>query len=349
MANSNKKVVALIGAGMVAGTHVAACVDASETLRLKGVLSRGKERAQALALDASEKTGETVIVFESLEEIIADPEIDFVIIATPPNVRAELIEPLAKAGKHILLEKPVGRTLEETKNIVNLCKDARVYLGVVFQHRMRVAAKKAHNMIQTGELGELGVAELNVPWWREQSYYDEPGRGSYARDGGGVLISQAIHTIDLGLSLTGSVSSVTAMAKTTKFHKMESEDYVVAGLEFSNGAVGSMIASTANFPGGSESITLHFEHASLHIESGQLCVSSRDGKVETFGEELGTGGGADPMAFTHEWHQEVLENFADVINGGQKPFVSGEEAIAAHELIDAVTRAAKNGTIQHLS
>jgi predicted dehydrogenase len=348
MKASQMKVAALIGAGMVAKTHVSACADSAENMRLKGIMSRSNERARILAVDASSITGEEVSVYESVADIAADSEIDFVVIATPPNVRAELIAPLAAAGKHILLEKPIGRTAEESREIVKICQDAGVTLGIVFQHRVRDASTKAKAIVEDGKLGQLGLAELNVPWWREQAYYDEPGRGTYARDGGGVLISQAIHTIDLGLSLTGPVSSVTAMAKTTKFHEMESEDYVVAGLEFANGAVGSMVASTASFPGGAESITLHFEAASLHLEAGVLTITSRDGKVENFGEEAGTGGGADPMAFSHEWHQKIIENFVLTLNGRAELFVSGQEALLAHELIDATVRAASSGTKQNV-
>lgn len=334
---------------MVAGTHVAACADAGKSLRLKGILSKGKESAQSLAAIASEKTTEPVVAFESIEQIASDPEIDFAIVATPPNVRCDIIEPLVKAGKHILLEKPIGRTLMEAQDIVKMCKDSEIILGVVFQHRVRLASIKASSMVKTGELGALGLAEFNIPWWREQSYYDEPGRGTYARDGGGVLISQAIHSIDLGLSLTGPVSSVIAMAETSNFHKMESEDFVVAGLQFANGAAGSMVASTASFPGKPESITLHFERASLHLEAGELQVTWRDGTIDTYGEESSTGGGADPMAFTHAWHQEVIENFVANLNGEQIPYVSGEDALAAHNLIDATMRSADNGTVQNLN
>ncbi len=348
MTGTKTKVAALIGAGMVARTHVSACADSTETLRLKGILSRSGERARALAEDATSMTGDDVLTYGSVTEIAADPEIDFVIIATPPNVRAELIAPLAAAGKHILLEKPVGRTAEESREIVDICQEAGVILGIVFQHRVRAASTIAAAMVKSGELGQLGLAEFNVPWWREQGYYDEPGRGTYARDGGGVLISQAIHTIDLGLSLTGPVRSVTAMAKTSRFHEMESEDFVVAGLEFANGAVGSMVASTATFPGGAETITLHFEKASLHLEAGVLTVTSRDGKVETHGAAAGTGGGADPMAFSHEWHQSIIENFVQTLHGKAEPFVTGKEALLAHELIDATVRAASSGTKQNL-
>jgi len=343
-----KKVAALIGAGMVAETHVAACNAASDSVRLKGILSRNGTRATTLAAEASTAEN-SVSVYDSIAKVASDPDVDFAIIATPPNVRAEVVAPLVDAGKHILLEKPMGRTADEARELVRMCSDEGVMLGVFFQHRARAASVKAKELIESGELGALGLAELNVPWWREQSYYDEPGRGTYSRDGGGVLISQAIHTIDLALSLTGPVRSVLTMAKTTCFHDMESEDFVVSGLEFENGAVGSLKASTASFPGGAESIVLHFERASLRLEGGQLHVSWRDGKVETLGEAAGTGGGADPMAFTHEWHQQIIENFVSTLNGKATLYASGEQAVESQELIDAMIRSAKSGNTRKLN
>jgi predicted dehydrogenase len=325
---------ALIGAGMVAGTHLAALRDA-EGVRLTGVWSRSPARAEAAAGRAP--------VYESLDTVAADPDVDFAIVVTPPNARADILAPLISAGKHILLEKPVARHGAEARDVVEMCEAAGVTLGVVFQHRMRAASLKAAELVADGALGALGLVEIAVPWWREQSYYDEPGRGSYARDGGGVLISQAIHTIDLALSLSGPVASVQAMTATTRFHDMEAEDTAVAGLRFANGAVGSLTASTASFPGAAEWIRLHFERASLHLEAGVLTVSHRDGRVERFGEEAGTGGGADPMAFTHAWHQSILEDFRDALRAGRDPAVTGRSALAAHALIDAITASAGSG------
>ena len=135
-------------------------------------------------------------------------------------------------------------------------------------------------------LGPLVSAEVNVPWWRPQSYYDEPGRGTYERDGGGVLISQAIHTMDLMLTLTGPVQSVTAMCATSGFHRMESEDFVVAGLQFANGAVGQLFATTASYPGVGETITLHCRDGSARLEAGQLMLTWQDGQSETLGEAV---------------------------------------------------------------
>ena len=315
-------------------------MDARELVHLKGVVSRSRASAEALVA----ATGAPLEVYESLADVAVDASVDFAIVVTPPNARAEVIAPLAAAGKHILLEKPVGRTAAEARAVVALCAEADVQLGVVFQHRMRAASLAARDLVASGRLGALGVAEMRVPWWRDQGYYDEPGRGTYARDGGGVLISQAIHTIDLALSLTGPVKAVRAMAHTTMFHDMEAEDYVTAALRFANGAVGSMVASTASYPGGAESITLHFETASVHLEAGTLTVSWRDGRVETYGAQAETGGGADPMAFTHAWHQEIITDFAKAIRAERAPMVTGAQALVAHDFIDAVTAAAQTGS-----
>ena len=348
MAKGHRKTATLIGAGMVARTHVAACADA-DAVRLKGIAGRGAHRAEALADEATAMTGAPVAAYPDLGAVARDAEVDFVIIATPPDARMGIIAPLVQAGKHILLEKPAGRTADEARAVAAICKNAGVALGVVFQHRMRAASQKAAALIAGGSLGALGLVEVAVPWWRDQSYYDEPGRGTYARDGGGVLISQAIHTLDLMLSLAGPVARVRAMAATTRFHRMEAEDFVTAGLEFAGGAVGSLVASTASFPGDAESITLHFDRASLHLASGQLRVAWRDGRVETFGEEAATGGGADPMAFTHAWHQAVLEDFVAALLQGRAPAATGADAVAAQSLIDAMIRSARSGAPEEVA
>lgn len=336
MSVTQAKKCALIGTGMVAGTHVAA-IKASDKVVLKGVTARRPESAQSFANEHG------VEAYPDVAAIAADPAIDFAIIVTPPNARFDLIESLANAGIPILLEKPVARDGKEAEQVVKLCENAGVKLGIVFQHRMREASKKAAELVASGKLGALGVADINVPWWREQAYYDEPGRGTYARDGGGVLISQAIHTLDLALSLTGPVASVQAMTATSRFHTMEAEDFATVGLRFANGAVGSLVASSASFPGEAETITLHFEKASLHLGSGVLTVSWRNGETETFGASATTGGGADPMAFTHEWHQGIIEDFADAIAENRDPVVTGRAALASHALIDAITASSKAG------
>jgi predicted dehydrogenase len=348
MGDAQAKRAVLIGAGMVARTHVAACADAAG-VSLNGIQARGLDKARSLAGKSEALTGSPVHVYDRLDDVAGDAGVDFAIVLTPPDARAGIVRPLAEAGKHILLEKPMGRNGDEAREVVRLCREAGVTLGVVFQHRMRAASRKAAEMIAKGDLGALGLVEITVPWWRDQAYYNEPGRGTYARDGGGVLISQAIHTIDLALSLACPVRSVRAMATTTRFHDMEAEDFVTAGLDFVNGAAGSLVASTASFPGGPETINLHFDKASLRLASGQLHVDWREGRSVTFGAAGGTGGGADPMAFTHEWHQSVIEDFALALAEGRDPAITGEAALAAHDLIDAITTSARTGEITELA
>jgi predicted dehydrogenase len=175
-----------------------------------------------------------------------------------------------------------------------------------------------------------------VPWWREQSYYDQPGRGTYARDGGGVLISQAIHTLDLMLSITGPVAEVAAVAGTTFLHRMEAEDFAGAGLRFTNGAVGVLAATTAAFPGSAESIVITFERGAARLQGGTLTVTRMDGGAAMMGEPAGTGGGADPMAFPHDWHRDLIADFVAAVREGRQPLVSGREALKVHRLIDAL-------------
>lgn len=315
--------VALIGMGMVAPTHLAA-IEASDVVELAGVYVRDPSKAGELP------------VFSSVDEIALDTSVDFAVLLTPPSVRLEIVETLAAAGKPILMEKPIERTLEGAQAIV--AASETVPTGVVFQHRFRDVAVKLSDMIEAGNLGEISATEIVIPWWRDQSYYDEPGRGTYHQDGGGVLITQAIHVLDLVMSLLGPIASVQAMARTTALHDMETEDFVAAGLEFASGAVGSLSATTASYPGGSEIIRVHGSKGSAELSRGVLQVTWRDGREEAFGQVAGSGGGANPMAFTYAWHQAAIEDFAQSLSDARPARVTARGALAVHALIDALTR-----------
>jgi len=335
--------IALIGLGMVTKTYADAIANSDKVTLGPIYARRAESRAAFLSaypeLSATEAT--------SIDAIANDPSVDFVILTTPPNGRQDIVATLAKAGKPILMEKPVERTLENATALVELCEAANVPLGIVLQHRARpVAADLAAKM---DTLGPLVAAEVNVPWWRPQAYYDEPGRGTYERDGGGVLISQAIHTLDLMLTLTGPVHKVTAMTATTDFHDMESEDFVTAGLCFDNGAVGQLFATTASFPGTGETITLHCKNGSARLDAGVLKLDYRDGRSETIGEATTSGAGADPMAFTSDWHRFVIEDFAEALSQKRPPLVPGRSALDVHRLITAIEHSGRIGQRVKLS
>lgn len=334
---------ALIGLGMVADTHVEAIAATAGRIGLAGVFARHPDRAARFAQRVAPTLQSAPQVYASVAEIAADPVVDFVILATPPDARAEAVAILAAAGKPILMEKPIERTAAAATALVETCERAGVPLGIVLQHRMRESGQRLAALLAEGALGDLGLVEIAVPWWRQQSYYDQPGRGTYARDGGGVLISQAIHTLDLALAFTGPVTRVQAMARTTKLHRMEAEDTVTAGLDFASGAVGSLFATTASYPGVAETITLHGTKGSARLISGRLELTWRDGSTETIGQASGTGGGADPMAFTHAWHQAILEDFAAAITEGRPPAIPGRAALPVHHLIEALVTSSSEG------
>lgn len=325
--------VVLIGLGMVADMQAMALRSTGGRVRLAGIHARQAGRVQAFA---DKQPGEKPRIYTSVAEIAEDATIDFVIVATPPNARTEIIECLADAGKGILTEKPIERTYKSARSIVDYCAAAGVSMGVILQHRMRPDALQLREVLASGALGDIATVETTVPWWRPPSYYEVEGRGTFARDGGGVLITQAIHTLNLMLSLAGPVAQVQAFTATSALHQMEGEDFASAGLVYQSGAVGSVMATTASYPGRSEQIVLNCTKGTAVLNATTLSIYHRSGKVEEFGEEAATGGGADPMAFTHEWHQAIIEDFADSLGKGTEPFVTGRDALDVHALIDAM-------------
>ncbi|SMX31583.1 Gfo/Idh/MocA family protein [Actibacterium lipolyticum] len=336
-----KKNVVLIGCGMVASAYVESFRNLSDQMQLAGVLASTGDSGRAF-LAQHAKHFPTARAYETLEEVIAAKP-DMAVVITPPNARVSIVRPLASAGIPILMEKPIERTFANAQELVEICAD--IPLGIMLQHRVRPSAKALRELLEARDLGPLGLVEIYVPWWREQAYYDEPGRGTLARDGGGVLISQAIHTLDLALQFTGPVKEVMAMRRTSTFHTMESEDFVSAGLTFENGAAGSLVASTATYPGRTEEIILHYANASVTLKSAELTVNWRTGQTDTIGAAVATGAGGDPMAFTSDWHQAVIADFIDCIDSGATPAASGQSALAVHAVIEAITTSSTTGSV----
>ncbi|MGV8855128.1 MAG: Gfo/Idh/MocA family oxidoreductase [Devosia sp.] len=323
--------IGVIGAGMGAKPHALALQSLADSINVLGVYRRNRTELDSFCAAYG------FAAAESYQALLADPRLDAVLVLTPPNAREDIVAAAARAGKHVLLEKPVERSLAAAERIVASCDAADVKLGVIFQHRFRRASKFLAEAIAEDRFGRLEAVHLVVPWWRpQQGYYDQPGRGTVAQDGGGVLITQAIHSLDLMLSLCGEVSAVTAMARTTRLHQMETEDFVAAGLEFANGAVGAMMATTANFPGGPESLTLNFAEASATLTAGNLTIQTRAGDTISEGEASQGGSGADPMAFPFDWHAAQIAEFAEAVRQNREPQSSGHTALRVHRLIEAL-------------
>mgnify|MGYP001794988319 CR=1 FL=1 len=323
---------------MGAKPHAAALKALAPAIEVRGVFARDPARRAAFCAEHGFAEADDVAA------LAADPLVDAALILTPPNARAELVDIFATAGKPILMEKPGERSLEAATALVARCAAADVPLGIVFQHRFRAASEALAARLREGALGQILAVAAEVPWWRDQGYYDEPGRATYARDGGGVLISQAIHTLDLLLSMTGPVAQVQAMTGTVA-HRMEAEDWAAAALRFENGAMGHVVGSTAAFPGAAESIRMDCELASVRLASGVLDIFWRDGRVEQVGETATTGGGADPMAFPSDWHQSLIAEFAEAVQDGRAPRVTGQSALEVHKLIAAIEASAAEGRV----
>lgn len=330
--------IAVIGLGMASKPHLAALKQLAPGVEVAGLYARSPEKRQAMA----EEWGWPA--FDSLEEIAASG-IDAALVITPPNAREEIVRALAGVGKAILMEKPVERNLARATRIVENCEGANVPLGIVLQHRFRAGAEALAELVASGRAGRVHMVRATLPWWRDQSYYDQPGRGSYGTDGGGVLLTQAIHVLDLMLSVTGPVAETVALNGTTALHSMEAEDFATAGLRFESGAIGSIIATTAAFPGDAETLEVDCDHAALRLRAGELNIHWRDGKVDTVGELTGTGGGSDPMAFPCDWHRDLIADFATSLREGRPPRITGREALRVHRLIDAIERSAKTGAV----
>ena len=329
---------AIIGLGMAVTPHAKSLADLRDRVEVAASYSPTARRRDAFA----QRFGFPVT--DDLDRIVDDPSIDYAVLLTPPNARVELVRRLSARGKHILMEKPVERTTAAAEEIVASAERAGVTLGIVLQHRFRGVAERLAAELESGALGTVAAASIVVPWWRPQGYYDEPGRGTHARDGGGVLISQAIHTLDLALSLVGPAHEVVAVGGTSPIHRMEAEDFVAAGIRFASGAQGALMATTAFYPGGPERIELACTRAGAVLGPGGLSIRYHDGREDNLGESQGSGSGADPMDFPHDAHRALHADFIDAIGRGRPPRVTGREALKVHRFIDAVVAAARDRT-----
>jgi predicted dehydrogenase len=333
--------IAIIGLGMAVAPHAKSLLDLSEHVEVAAAFSSTPARREAFA--------ETYRLPASgdLDAIFADRSIHAVMLLTPPNTHLDLVRQAAAAGKHILLEKPLEISIERAEALVGAAEEAGVTLGVVLQHRLRPASLALSAMLAEGRLGEIVSASARVQNWRPQSYYNQPGRGTKARDGGGVLLTQAIHTLDLMISLAGLPVEVTAYAATSAVHRMETEDLAMGAMRFANGAIGTISATTAAFPGHADAIDIIGTKGMARLEGTSLTANFHDGTEARIDDAAaGVGAGADPMAFPHEHHRAVLADFLDAVQTGRAPRVSGREALKVHRLIEAILLSARTGRPQ---
>ncbi len=279
------------------------------------------------------------------EAVCRHPKVDYVDVCTFPDFRMQPIEICAETKKHVQVQKPISTTLETARRMVETARRAGILLGVVSQHRFDDSSLFLARAIAGGRLGRLLEVDCYVKWYRSAEYYSRPIKGSWQTEGGGALINQAIHGIDIMRWLAGPVKELFGMWQLGALHKIESEDVVNAVLKFANGATGVLQASTAFWPGYTERTEFHGTKGTAIISGDKLTawdVQDDSGEAAPVAKEVASGA-SDPMAISLEPFERQFRDFGDAIEKGRKPLVAGEEGLQALEIVDAVYRSCRSG------
>jgi len=325
--------VAVIGLGNALEPHAKSLLDIKDRARVVWAAARSEARTQ-FAADRY-----NFPVTTDITQAIHDPAVDAVMLLAPPNVHLPIAEAAFTAGKHVLCEKPLELTVARGEQLIAAGRHANRRLGIMLQMRFRPGSQRLKHILDAGELGTIQAASMAVPWWRSQAYYDEPGRGTRERDGGGLLITQAIHTLDLFRWLVGVSRIEAAQVATTEVHRMETEDYAAALVRLGNGAPGTIMGTVAAYPGSAEWIQVIGLRGTAWLTGGNLRVAWLDGREEILTDDGGSGSGANLMGFSHEPHKAVLADFLDAIETGRDPAIPGEEALATQVVIEDILAA----------
>ncbi|NDJ11293.1 MAG: gfo/Idh/MocA family oxidoreductase [Acidobacteriia bacterium] len=278
------------------------------------------------------------VFLPTYEEVCTHPDVDYVDVCTFPDFRLQPLKICAAHGKHIQVQKPISTDLATAREMVETARAAGIVLGVVSQHRFDDSSMFVKRAIDAGRLGKLIQADAYVKWYRSAEYYSRPIKGSWAVEGGGALINQAIHQIDVLRWFAGPVKTVNAMWQLGALHKIESEDVVNALLRYENGATGIIQASTAMWPGYSERVELHGTKGTCVITGDKLTtwdVQDDEGEPAPLATSVSSGA-SDPMAISLEPFERQFLDLADAIRNKRKPLVAGEEGCDALELVERI-------------
>lgn len=281
------------------------------------------------------------------EAVCRHPKVDYVDVCTFPDFRLEPIEICAESGKHVQVQKPIATTLETARRMIETARRGNILLGVVSQHRFDDASLFLSKAIAAGRLGKLLQCDCYVKWYRSAEYYGRPIKGSWKTEGGGALINQAIHQIDILRWLAGPVENVFGMWQLGALHKIESEDVVNALVRYRSGATGVIQASTAFWPGYTERTEFHGTKGTAIISGDKLTtwdVENDSGEPAPIAKEVASGA-SDPMAISLEPFERQFLDFGDAIANKRKPLVSGEEGLQALELVDAIYASCRTGAV----
>lgn len=348
--------VGILGAGAISGAHSKAILGLPDIAKVVAVADLNLELATTLAAQHNASA------YSSLEEMLKNSDLDVVTICTPPNLHADQAEVALAAGKHVMLEKPADTSVAAVDRIIAAAKAHNRLVGVISQHRFDPSALVVHSAIAAGRFGRLTRAAAQVRWWRSQEYFDAvPWRGSMAVSGGGALISQSIHTLDLMLWMLGEVQEVFAYSAILAHERIEVEDHLVAVLTFTSGALGVLEASIAAYPGLSARLEVSGDRGSAIIDSDELeffhaaQAGEQTGMYGAWGSQtnraaaelesvgaIEAGSSPDPAKLSSA-HQEQFKDFFAAILEQRPPTVTLLDARYALLVIEALHLSAATG------
>jgi len=336
----------IVGGGLI-GTVQAAAIQQI------GIQTRGQTggaRLLAVCGRDAKRTAEFAAKFGAAgytdyEAFLQHPGLQIVNVCTPSGTHAELGARAAEAGKHVLVEKPIEINLQQADALIAACERAGVKLGVIFQSRFLPAVQRIKQAIDEGRLGKLMIGDAFVKWYRAPEYY-APGswHGTLRLDGGGALINQAVHTVDLLRWMMGPVETAFAMKSALRYPHIEAEDTLVGSVRFRNGALGVLEATTSAKPGFKRRLEITGERGTVILDGDAISVWAIDGEGADTGEgEQITDGSADPAAISNEGHRRQIEDMMRAVAEDRAPMIDGREGRKSLELVTALYESANQG------
>ncbi|HKA17807.1 MAG TPA: Gfo/Idh/MocA family oxidoreductase [Blastocatellia bacterium] len=345
-----EKHLGILGGGNISRTHLRAAGEI-DGVKVAAVCGQNLEKARQLAVEAG------AAVYQDPDKFLDHRPMDAVLIGSPSGLHAEQGIAAAKRGLHVLVEKPIDIDVERAEQLIEACEIAGVKLGVFFQDRVAPDLQKLKSVIDSGVLGSPILMSASVRWYRPPEYYENSRwRGTRALDGGGALMNQGIHTVDLLLWLCGDVSSVWSRA-ITALHHIEVEDTLVASFQFSSGAIGNLEVATSAYPGFSRRIDMTWSQGTITIEDDKiksvnlrepiagLCALREMSSEPKINDERAVS----PVVSNTKGHRAIIEDFVQAIDCDRAPLCSGEEATRSVQLVNAMYHSARNGVAVDLN
>lgn len=331
--------IGIVGAGLIGKVHAEA-LTGIEGAALRAVYNRSAERGEALAARFH------VPWYADYQEFLSRDDLDVVIVCTPSGTHADFAVPAAEAGKHIIVEKPLEITVERSFRIITAAEKRGVSLGVIFQNRFKETVQAARAALEDGRFGRLVLGDAHIKWHRQEDYY-QGWKGTRRYDGGGALMNQGIHTIDLLQWMMGPVEEVYGYVD-TRIHRIEVEDIGVATLRFQSGALGVIEGTTAAYPGLDERLGIYGADGCVEIEGNKIATwkfrdkQGDDSIIRGIGTEAG-GGSSTPDGIGIELHRRQLKAIIRAIQEGEAPPIPGREAVKSVGIIEAIYTSSRTG------